>query len=118
MVSGIRDLDVRADVVEADGSAQCTVHEQIPSSKSVNQEEEPDDCNYGFYDSKNSSSQQTGICAYDTDGLEDCGRVVVDSIDSRSVLPEEERATKEETVGDFGVVGECAEGLPEAQTNR
>jgi len=49
--------------------------------------------------------------------LEDGGGVVVDGIDTRSVLPEEEHASQEQTVAEERPGAKSLEGLPESHTN-
>ena len=49
--------------------------------------------------------------------LENSGRVVVNGVDTRSVLPEEQHAAQEQAVHDLVVGVSSLEGLPEAKTN-
>lgn len=48
---------------------------------------------------------------------EDSRRVVVDSIDTRAVLPEEEHTSQEQTPHHVGALGQGLERIPEAETN-
>lgn len=48
---------------------------------------------------------------------EDCGRVKVDGIDSRSILPEEQHASEEQSVLHVGSGGQCLKGLPQTDTD-
>lgn len=48
---------------------------------------------------------------------EDSGRVVVDCVDTRSVLPEEEHASEEQSPHHVGASSESLEGLPESKTD-
>ena len=49
--------------------------------------------------------------------FEDSWGVVVDGVDARTVLPEEEHTAQHQTVHDTLVRGEGLERLPEANTN-
>lgn len=49
--------------------------------------------------------------------FEDSWTVIVDGIDTRSVLPEEQRASEEQTPHDLLVGSSCLEGLPETNAN-
>lgn len=49
--------------------------------------------------------------------LEDGGGVVVDGIDTRTILPEEEHASQEQTVAEERAGAKSLEGLPESHTN-
>lgn len=57
-------------------------------------------------------------CGRETYRFEDGGRVVVDSIDTRSILPEEKHTPEHQTVHDIAARGEGLEGLPEANADR
>ena len=58
--------------------------------------------------------QLAGVRSY---RFENCGRVVVDGVDTGSILPEEEHASQHQTVHNISAGGEGLEGLPEANTN-
>lgn len=49
---------------------------------------------------ENASGEQTGVGASDAYGLEYGRRVVVDGVDTGTVLPDEERCTEEHTTED------------------
>lgn len=49
--------------------------------------------------------------------LEDSGRVVVDSVDTGSILPEEEHAAEEQTPHQVRAGSKRLEGLPESETD-
>ena len=91
-MSWICDLDVCADIIQTNRSSESSVHEEVPATETINEEEEPDDCHDCFDDAENAGGKKRGVCACDADGFEDCGGVVVDSVDAGCVLPEEERA--------------------------
>ena len=61
-------------------------------------------------------------CSPEIDGdestyLEDSRRVVVDGVDTRTILPEEEHASQEQTPHQVRALSKCLEGLPEPNTH-
>lgn len=73
------------------------------------------DCDNGLDDTKNTGGEEGCVGACDADGFENSRAVVIDRVDARCVLPEEQRAPKEESIGDFAVVPERLEWLPEPE---
>ena len=116
MLGRLDDVDVGTDDPHANGSSDSTNEQQLSATKLVNQEEQPDDGHESLDDTEN-TSQDVDSVGLDTEGLEDGGRVVVDGVDTGSVLPEEEHATQEQTVAEKRAVLESLEGLEEAHTN-
>jgi len=57
------DFDVRADVVETNSTSEGTNHEQITASKTIDEEEEPDDGDGCFDDAEDTGSKETGVCS-------------------------------------------------------
>jgi len=110
-------LDVRSDVIEAEGTAEGTEHEEVSSTEVVDEEEEPDDGYEGLDNAEDTGSEERGICARDTNRFEDSWRVVVDGVNSGGILPEEEGAAEEETIGNFPVIDEGSKWLPESESN-
>jgi hypothetical protein len=89
VVGWVSNLDVGPNVVEAKSATKRAVHEQISATEIIDEEQKPyysDNC---FHNSENASGKKTGVGASDTDTLEDCWGVVIDSIDPGCVLPEE-----------------------------
>lgn len=117
MVRRVGDLDVCTDIVEAESTPESTEHEEVSSTKVVDEEEEPDDGYQCLDDTEDAGGEERGVCAGDTNGFEDCGGVVVDGVDAGRILPEEEGTAKKESVADFAIVHECSEWLPESKTD-
>ena len=111
------DLDICTNIIQAESTPEGTKHEEVSTAEVVDEEEQPNDGHQRLDDAEDASGEERGICARDTDRFEDSWRVVVDGVNSGSVLPEEEGATEEETIGDFGVVGEGSKWLPEPESN-
>lgn len=72
--------------------------------------------NNSLDNSKDTSGQEAGVCTSDTDALENCRAVVVDGVDTGSVLPEEKHASQEETVKHFALL-ESSKRLPETSAD-
>lgn len=111
------DLDVSADIIQAECSTECTEHQEVSTTEVIDEKEEPNDRYECFDYAEDASSKERGICTGDTDGFEDYWRVIVDGIDPGGVLPEEKRAAEEESVADFAVVEKSSEWLPKSETN-
>lgn len=111
------DGDVGTDVVEAETTSEGTNHQKTTTAKSLNKEEEVDEGEGSLDNAKETGSEEGGVRSSDTDGLEDGWRVVVDGVDTGGVLPEEERATEEESVHDLSVAAKSLEWLPETETD-
>lgn len=110
------DVDVGTDDPHADGASDGTNEQQLSATELVNKEEQPDDGHEGLDDTEN-TSQDVNSVRLDTEGLEDGRRVVVDGVDTGSVLPEEEHAAQEQTVAEKRTVLESLEGLEEAHAD-
>lgn len=82
----------------------------------VDKEQQPDDGQDSLHNTEDTRGKETGVGALDTDALEDGGTVVVDGVDTRAVLPEEEHASEEESPEDLGLP-QSAKWLPETSTN-
>jgi hypothetical protein len=66
-----------------------------------------------------SSARVGHVCHADQRGthLEDGGRIVVNGVDTGSILPEEEHAAEEQTPHDIGASGKGLEGFPETDAD-
>lgn len=117
VVGRVGDLDVGAYVVQTNGAAESTVHQEVPTAEVIDEEEKPYDCHDCLDDTKDSSGEQRGVGACDADGLENGGRIVIDGVDPGRVLPEEERTAQEETVSNSTVLDKGFERLPEAEAD-
>jgi hypothetical protein len=117
MLGGLSNGDVCTHIPQAERATESAVHEQVPASKIIDQEEEPHQGNDCLDNTEDTSCEQGGVGTGDTDRFEDRGRIVVDGVDSGCVLPEKERAAKEEAIANFAVVGEGFERLPESKSN-
>lgn len=96
VVLRLRNGDVSSDVPQANTATDGSDHQKTSSTILIDKENKVDEREYSLDDTKEPSSEQRGVGASDTNGLEDGWRVVVDGVDTRSVLPEEERASEEE----------------------
>ena len=113
MLGGLRDLDVRSHIPHAQTATDRTNHQEPSSSELIDEEEKIDDGSNGLDDSKQASGKQRCVCALNTNALEYRGRIIIDGVDTRSVLPEEEHSSKEESPLDVFIAGEELERLPE-----
>ncbi len=93
---GFGDCDIAAYVPEAGGAADGADHQETSASKLIDEEDEVDQREYCLDDAKESGGEKRGGCPCYADGFEDGRAVVVDGINPRGVLPEEERAAEEE----------------------
>lgn len=78
--------------------------------------QEPDECEHCLHTTKHTSGQEGSVGTRDTEALEDSWAVVVNGVDTRAVLPEEEHGAEEEAPLDLGLL-ERGEGLEEAGAN-
>lgn len=103
----------------------------------VNQPKQPDESHNSLDHAKDSSCQQASVVALDTDlkilsalchqrthialrytyRFEDSRAVIVDGIDTRSILPEEQGAAEEQTPLDLIVGSGSLERLPETNAD-
>lgn len=109
--------EIATDDPHADRATSSTDHEEIASAKSVDEEQEPDDCNHRLHNPEQASGEECSVCTSNTDGLEDRGRIVVDSIDATAILPQEEHATEEKSPLDRTALSHRLEGSPETQAH-
>lgn len=102
----------------------------------IDEEDEVDYCEDCFYDAEEASCEEGCVGSGDADGFEYCWGVVVDCVDSdesqyddfsllwmgigvcvpRSILPQEQRTTKEESPLDMLVSSQDLKWLPESHT--
>ena len=85
------DGDVDGNGQHGNGTTSGSDHENLPSSHLVDQEEDPEQGGAGLDDTKDTGSEETSVGTSDSQGLEDGGRVVVDGVDTSSVLEGKER---------------------------
>lgn len=109
--------NVSSDKPQTKGATQSTDHEQVASAQIVNEIQKPDECEDSLDNTEDTSCQERGVGSLDTDALEDRGRVVVDGVDTRGILPEKESTTQEKSVHDLLVLGKCSEWLPESEAD-
>ncbi len=83
----------------------------------VDEVEQPDEGDDGLDNTENTGGEKTGVSAGDTNTLKDSRAVVVDGVDPRAVLPQEQHRAEEETVEDALVGPGGLEGPPEAETD-
>lgn len=116
--SGVRVNGVVEDVSSDDEHANCTTsgtdHQKLPATKVIDQDQDPDNGHYSFYHAKDTRGKEGGASTTNTDRSEDARAVVVDSIDSRAVLPHEHYRSEEEAPLNLAVAGCSLERLPEA----
>lgn len=86
IVLRLGDGDVSSDVVHGERSTGGTDHEDGLSSESIDEVEQPDDGTQKLDETKDTGRQQGSVGSGDTDGLEYGGRVIVDGVDTGSVL--------------------------------
>lgn len=113
---GLGNLDVRADNPQTYGTTCCANQQQVTATDVINQPKQPNESHYGLDYTENSSGEQTGVGTPDTNlkallasvmnahmdrnkiatyRFEDSRTVIIDGIDTRSILPEEQRASEE-----------------------
>ncbi len=97
MESRLGECDVASDIPQAKRTTDCADHQQVTTTVLIDQEDEVEDCEYSLDDTEETGGEERVRGTGDTDGFEDGWGVVVDSVDSRSVLPEEEGSTEEES---------------------
>lgn len=112
----VNHVNVGANDPHADGTTNGTAEQELSAAELVDQEQQPDKGCDGLDDTKDTSHQVYGVGS-DTDAAEDGRRVVVDGVDTRTVLPEEKHAADEETPLQLGAGAKGLEGLPEAEAN-
>lgn len=83
----------------------------------VDEVEQPEERDDGLDNTEDAGGEKAGVSAGDADTLEDSRAVVVDSVDTRAVLPQEQHRTEEETVEDTLVGPGGLERLPEAEAD-
>lgn len=113
----VSDGNVSTNNPEADGATESSIHEKVTSTELVDKEEKPDQGEDSLDNTENTSGEERSVGASDTDVLEDSWAVVVDGVDARTVLPEEESSTKEHSPLNLSVLGDSAEWLPEAESD-
>ena len=118
MVRWLSDRDIAADVPHAEGASDGAVNEKCPTAELVNEDKEPEECDDCLDDTEDTCGKQGGVCACDADRFENGRSIVVDRVDARRILPQEERTTEEEAVSRLAVIDDGSEGLPEAQADR
>lgn len=109
--------DVSSQNPHADGATEGTSHEQVPATKVVDHEKHPKEGEDSFNDTENSSGQEPSVSALNTNCLKNRRTVVVDGVDTRSVLPHEEETTEQESPLNLAVTTDSLERLPEALSN-
>jgi hypothetical protein len=109
-------VDISADHPHANGADDSTAKQEIATAQLVDQEKKPHKSHDGLDDAKD-TRHPADIALRDTDALEDSRAVVVDCVNARSILPEEEHASEEEAVQDRLASGNGLEGLPETDSN-
>lgn len=82
----------------------------------IDEEDEIDQSENSLDDTEETGSEECGVGSSDANTLENRRRVVIDSVDTRSVLPEEERSTEEESPLDLSAGSKQLERLPKSKT--
>lgn len=108
-------LDESGNDEHADTTAKGTNEEKVATTKGVDEKEDPNEGHDGLDDTEDACGKEASAGSGDTERLEDGGRVVVDGVDTRSVLPQEEHGAEEETPPNLGLA-EGLERLPETDT--
>lgn len=113
----VSDGNVSTNDPETDGTTESSKHEEVTSAELVDEEEEPDQSEDSLDDTEDTSGKERSVGTSNTNVLEDSWAVVVDGIDARTVLPEEESGTEEHSPLDLAVLGNGAERLPKAESD-
>lgn len=145
VVRRVHDVDVCTNDPHTDGTGNTTDQKKLPSSELIDKEQQPDDRHNSLDDTEDTSQDVAGVglhtdtlqkegqysimCELSASGpcapcrsergtdLENGGRVVVDGVDTGSVLPEEEHAAEEQTPHQVRTSGKGLKGLPETETD-
>lgn len=138
VLCGLDNVDVGTDDPHADRTCDGTNEQKLAATELVDQEQQPDNSHNSLDDTEDTSHNvdSVGLDTQRLSGaisklskrqatwelyletyLEDGGGVVVDGVDTRTVLPEEKHASQEQTVAEERPGAKSLEGLPEAHTN-
>lgn len=109
--------DVSADNPHAARASQRTNHEQVATAQLINEDEEPNEGQDSLDNTKETCGEEAGVGSLDTDRLENGRAVVVDGVDTRAVLEQEQETTKNESPLNSSTATNCLEWLPEAGAN-
>ncbi len=82
----------------------------------IDEEDEVDQSEDSLDNTEETSGEECSVSSSNTNTFEDSRRVVVYSVDARSVLPEKERSTEEESPLDFSARSKQLERLPKSKT--
>ena len=108
------DGNVGTDVPQAKTATRSSDHQQLSSTVLINKEDKIDDCENGLDNTEQTSREERGVKSNNSDTLKHRWGVVVDGVDSGSVLPEEQRSSEEESPLNMSVGCKKPEWLPEA----
>jgi hypothetical protein len=117
MIRWFRDSNVRTDIPQAETSANSTDHQQSSASVLINKEDQVEDGEHCLHDPEKTSREKRSICSNNANALEDSGRIVIDGVNSRSILPEKQRASEEESPLNVSILGKDLEWLPESKAS-
>jgi hypothetical protein len=90
VVDGIGDGNVATDIPEAQRATNSTNEQHGPTAEVVDEDGDPNKSENSLDDTEDTGGEETGVGAADAEGAEDGGGIVVDGVDARAVLPEEE----------------------------
>lgn len=143
VLGGFGDLDVCTNDPQADGTTDSTDQEQVTTTDAINEIQQPHEGDDSLDNTEDTGGQETSVGTSNANTL--CGkkkgvskvvtscfcsffhpsraylengrRIVVNSIDARAILPEEEHATQEQTPHNTLVGAGSLEWLPEANAD-
>lgn len=96
--AGLGDGDIGSDIEHGEGSTSTTDDEELAAAETVKEEDEGDNRGAHLDDTIDTGGEEGGRSAGDTEGFEDGGRVVVDSVDSGQVLAHHHAHADSETI--------------------
>jgi hypothetical protein len=87
MCSRIRELDVCTNEPHAERTPKGTYHKKFAATQPVNQDNQPYKGDDSLNNTKDARGKKTIVGSLDANAFENCWRIVVNSIDTRSILP-------------------------------
>lgn len=116
--SGVRVNGVVKDVSSDDEHADCTTsganHQKLPAAKVIDQDQDPDDGHYSLHNAENSGCEEGCASTTNADRSEDARAVIINSINTRAILPHEHDRSEEKAPLNLAVASCGLERLPEA----
>jgi len=109
--------EVTSNDIHRDGTTDRSDEKNSTTSKVINDEEAPNEGENSLDDTEDTSSEETSASSSDTDRTEESRRVVVDGVDTSTVLPHEERSSDEHSTEEESFSEDLTERCPESRSD-